>query len=126
MPYGPLTLSLACPMSPVEPPAVEASGVSHHYGKVTALSDVSLAIPAATTTAFVAPKPPQLSFEEAATLPIAFLTTHYAMNHLGRMRRQLAAVCRGKARCPQCDYILANTQGDGCPECGWHHKPADR
>lgn len=53
MPFGPLTLSPACPMSRVEPPAVEASGVSHRYGKVTALSEVSLSIPAATTTAFV-------------------------------------------------------------------------
>ena len=53
MPFGPLTLSPACPMSPVEPPAVEASGVSHRYGKVAALSEVSLSIPAGTMTAFV-------------------------------------------------------------------------
>jgi NADPH:quinone reductase-like Zn-dependent oxidoreductase/aryl carrier-like protein len=33
----------------------------------------------------VAPKPKRISFEEAATLPVAYLTTHYAMNYLGRM-----------------------------------------
>jgi ribosome-dependent ATPase len=40
-------------MPQVKPAAVEVSGVSHRYGKVTALSDVSLSIPAGTTTAFV-------------------------------------------------------------------------
>ncbi len=34
---------------------------------------------------FVLPKPARLSFEEAATLPIAFFTAHYALNHLGRL-----------------------------------------
>ena len=34
---------------------------------------------------FVMPKPARLSFEEAATLPIAFFTAHYALNHLGRL-----------------------------------------
>jgi ribosome-dependent ATPase len=42
-------------MSPVEPAAVEASGVSHRYGMAAALSEVSLSIPAGTTTAFVGP-----------------------------------------------------------------------
>ncbi len=31
------------------------------------------------------PKPPTLSFEEAATLPIAFLTAAYALEHLARL-----------------------------------------
>jgi acyl transferase domain-containing protein/NADPH:quinone reductase-like Zn-dependent oxidoreductase/acyl carrier protein len=39
-----------------------------------------------TSESMVVPKPPHLSFEEAATIPIAFLTAHYALNHLGRMR----------------------------------------
>ncbi len=30
-------------------------------------------------------KPPQLSFEEAATLPIAFLTASYALDHLAHL-----------------------------------------
>ena len=34
---------------------------------------------------FVMPRPARLSFEEAATLPIAFFTAHYALNHLGRL-----------------------------------------
>ncbi len=33
----------------------------------------------------VIPKPSRLSFEEAATLPIVYLTTHYALNHLARL-----------------------------------------
>ncbi|MCS6806446.1 MAG: SDR family NAD(P)-dependent oxidoreductase [Blastocatellia bacterium] len=38
-----------------------------------------------TKAAFVARKPAHLSFEEAATVPIAFLTAHYALSHLGRL-----------------------------------------
>ncbi len=33
----------------------------------------------------VAPKPPGISFEEAATLPIAFLTAAYGLEHLARL-----------------------------------------
>lgn len=32
-------------------------------------------------------KPPQFSFEEASTLPTVYLTAHYALNHLARMRK---------------------------------------
>jgi NADPH:quinone reductase-like Zn-dependent oxidoreductase/acyl carrier protein len=38
-----------------------------------------------TDSTFVMPKPAHLDFEEAATLPIAFFTAHYALNHLGRL-----------------------------------------
>jgi acyl transferase domain-containing protein/acyl carrier protein len=38
-----------------------------------------------TDASFVMPRPARLSFEEAATLPIAFFTAHYALNHLGRL-----------------------------------------
>jgi acyl transferase domain-containing protein/acyl carrier protein len=38
-----------------------------------------------TDSTFVMPKPAHLGFEEAATLPIAFFTAHYALNHLGRL-----------------------------------------
>jgi polyketide synthase 12/epothilone polyketide synthase D len=38
-----------------------------------------------TRAELVAPKPPRLSFEEAATLPIAFLTASYALEHLARI-----------------------------------------
>ncbi len=36
--------------------------------------------------ALVFKKPSQLSFEEAATLPVVFLTSHYALNHLARLQ----------------------------------------
>jgi len=36
---------------------------------------------------FVALKPASLSFEEAATTPIAFLTAYYALHHQGRLAR---------------------------------------
>jgi phthiocerol/phenolphthiocerol synthesis type-I polyketide synthase C len=36
---------------------------------------------------FVVRKPDALSYEQAATIPIAFLTTYYALHELGRMRR---------------------------------------
>ncbi|MFG1954455.1 SDR family NAD(P)-dependent oxidoreductase [Micromonospora sp. NPDC048830] len=35
----------------------------------------------------VAPKPARITFDEAATLPIAFLTAAYALEHLARMER---------------------------------------
>jgi NADPH:quinone reductase-like Zn-dependent oxidoreductase len=38
-----------------------------------------------TGSSFVMPKPARLSFEEAATLPIAFFTAHYALNRLARL-----------------------------------------
>ena len=38
-----------------------------------------------TRAELVAIKPPRLSFEEAATLPIAFLTASYALEYLGRL-----------------------------------------
>ncbi len=36
--------------------------------------------------AFVVPKPDRLSFRDAATLPLAFLTAHYALDHLARLK----------------------------------------
>ena len=38
-----------------------------------------------TRAELVASKPAHLSFEEAATIPIAFLTASYALHHLGRL-----------------------------------------
>jgi acyl transferase domain-containing protein/NAD(P)-dependent dehydrogenase (short-subunit alcohol dehydrogenase family) len=32
-------------------------------------------------------KPAHLSFDEAATIPLAFLTAHYSLNHLGRLAK---------------------------------------
>ncbi len=42
----------------------------------------------ATTDAYcVAFKPPEISFEEAATIPIAYVTAYYSLVHLARIRR---------------------------------------
>jgi acyl transferase domain-containing protein/acyl carrier protein len=40
-----------------------------------------------TPASLVVPKPAHLSFEEAATIPVAFLTASYALYHLGRLDR---------------------------------------
>lgn len=42
---------------------------------------------AITLAALAVPKPPSLTFEEAATIPVTFLTVHYALRELGRLRR---------------------------------------
>ncbi|MBI1357395.1 MAG: SDR family NAD(P)-dependent oxidoreductase [Acidobacteria bacterium] len=39
-----------------------------------------------TPAVFVAPLPKGVSFEEAATIPIAFVTAYYAMTHVGRLQ----------------------------------------
>lgn len=36
---------------------------------------------------YVMHKPAQLDFEEATTIPVAFLTAYYALHHLGRMQK---------------------------------------
>jgi acyl transferase domain-containing protein len=62
-------------------------GVSgFHIGQeVLAMAPSSFASFVVTPSDFVAPKPACLSFEEAASIPIAFLTAEYALNHLGRL-----------------------------------------
>jgi len=40
-----------------------------------------------TSTSLVAHKPPHLSFEEAATIPVAFLTAYYALIQLGQLKK---------------------------------------
>ncbi|MGH8907430.1 MAG: SDR family NAD(P)-dependent oxidoreductase [Egibacteraceae bacterium] len=40
-----------------------------------------------TDTALVVPRPPSISFEEGATLLVNFLTAHYALHHVARLRR---------------------------------------
>ena len=37
--------------------------------------------------AFVLPKPPRLTHEQAATIPVAFMTAWYALNNLGKIQR---------------------------------------
>ncbi|WP_437759724.1 SDR family NAD(P)-dependent oxidoreductase [Sorangium sp. So ce1389] len=40
-----------------------------------------------TAASSVAHKPARFSFEQAAAIPIAYMTAHYALNHLARLRR---------------------------------------
>ncbi|MDZ7286762.1 MAG: amino acid adenylation domain-containing protein [candidate division KSB1 bacterium] len=40
-----------------------------------------------TPATLVLPKPAKFSYEEAATIPIAFLTAYYALHHLARLRK---------------------------------------
>jgi acyl transferase domain-containing protein/NADPH:quinone reductase-like Zn-dependent oxidoreductase/NAD(P)-dependent dehydrogenase (short-subunit alcohol dehydrogenase family)/SAM-dependent methyltransferase/acyl carrier protein len=53
---------------------------------VVALAPGSFAAFATTRAQWVAPKPVRLSFEEAATLPVAFLTAHFTLNHLAKIQ----------------------------------------
>ncbi len=53
---------------------------------VFGLAPASFASYVTTLAEFVAPKPQHLSFEEAATIPICFLTVHHALRKLGRMQ----------------------------------------
>ena len=53
--------------------------------EVIAIAPASFASHVLTHTAFVVPKPDRLTFEESATIPIAYLTADYALNYLGRM-----------------------------------------
>src|SRR5579871_798844 len=77
------------------PMGLECAGVITAIGDgVTGISigDEVLAVapgsfsPFVTTRAsFVAPKPPGMTFAEAATIPIAFLTSYYSLNRLARI-----------------------------------------
>ncbi|MCC6356328.1 MAG: SDR family NAD(P)-dependent oxidoreductase [Verrucomicrobiae bacterium] len=53
---------------------------------VLALAPASFASHALTLAQFVAPKPEHMGFEEAATIPICFLTAHLALHELGRLK----------------------------------------
>jgi acyl transferase domain-containing protein/NADPH:quinone reductase-like Zn-dependent oxidoreductase len=53
---------------------------------VVAIAAGSFASHVTTDARLVARLPPGLGFEEAATLPIAFLTVHYALRHHARLR----------------------------------------
>ncbi|QRK05992.1 type I polyketide synthase [Archangium violaceum] len=78
-------------------PGGECSGVVVAVGEgvtevrpgdaVIALAPFSFSTHVTTSATFVALKPPHLSFEEAAGIPITFMTAHYALNHVGRLQR---------------------------------------
>jgi myxalamid-type polyketide synthase MxaB len=81
----------------VVPLGIECSGVVTAVGEgvtqVEAGDEVLGCLPysfgafALTPAYAVARKPSSMSFEEAATLPVAFLTAYYALSELGRIRR---------------------------------------
>ncbi len=50
-----------------------------------------------TRASALAPKPPQWSDEEAATVPIAFFTAYYALRHLGRLEAGERVLIHGAA-----------------------------
>jgi len=56
------------------PGTAVVAAAGHAYGRHV-VADATL----------VAPRPAGLSFAEAATLPVAYLTAHFALNHLGRL-----------------------------------------
>ena len=64
-----------------------AWSVSSRATRSWRLAPASFASYALTLGQFVAHKPEHLSFEEAATIPICFLTTYYSLCRLGNMRR---------------------------------------
>jgi phthiocerol/phenolphthiocerol synthesis type-I polyketide synthase C len=55
--------------------------------EVVAIASGCFAAFVTTSVDTVAPKPPELSFEEAATIPITFLTASYGLNYLARLSR---------------------------------------
>lgn len=55
--------------------------------EVIAIAPSSFSRFATTYADLVVPKPDNLSFEEAATIPVTFLTAHYALNYLARMSK---------------------------------------
>lgn len=54
---------------------------------VVAIAHPCLSAFATTPASLVVPKPVHLNFEEAATIPVAFLTAYYALHHLARVRK---------------------------------------
>lgn len=54
--------------------------------EVIAIAPGSFGSHVTTLATLVAPKPTSVTFEEAATMPVAFLTAHYALHHLARIR----------------------------------------
>ena len=76
-------------------PGLECSGIVVATGpgverfrigdEVAAIGNGGFASFMTTDAALVVPKPAALSFERAATVPIAFLTAHYALRHLTKL-----------------------------------------
>jgi amino acid adenylation domain-containing protein/non-ribosomal peptide synthase protein (TIGR01720 family) len=85
LPDGPVPLGLECSGRIA---AVGAGVEDFKVGdEVVAVAQFSFSAFLTMPAQVVARKPRHLSFEEAATIPIAFLTAEYALNYLGRMEK---------------------------------------
>ena len=81
---------------PVVPLGIECAGVLTAVGEgvdglavgdeVVAIAPFSFASHTTTSAVAVVKKPAHLTFEEAATIPITFLTAHYGLHYLARMQ----------------------------------------
>jgi acyl transferase domain-containing protein len=83
LPDGAIPLGIEC-AGRVRALGPEVEGVEPG-DEVIAIAPFSFGSQATTSAELVAPKPRRLSLEEAATIPVAFLTAHYALNHLGHL-----------------------------------------
>ncbi len=63
-------------------------GIDHFAvgDQVVAIAPGSFAGYVTTRAEWVAPKPVGMSFDEAVTVPVAFMTAHYTLNHLAKIR----------------------------------------
>lgn len=84
LPDGPVPLGIECAgrVAKVGPGVTEFKPGD----EVIAVAPFAFGAYVTTYAAMVAPKPAGMTFEEAATLPIAFLTAQYALNYLGRLQ----------------------------------------
>src|SRR5262249_5316102 len=83
LPDGPVPLGLECSGTVA---AVGAGVEGFRVGNaVVAIAPFSFSAYLTIPGLMVAPKPAHLTFEEAATIPIAFLTADYSLNTMGRM-----------------------------------------
>jgi len=83
---GPIAFGLECAgkVSALGP-GVAGLTVGQEVVAVTESTCTSIAKFVITRSELVAALPATLSFEQAVTIPVAFLTAHYAMGHLGRL-----------------------------------------
>ncbi len=63
-------------------------GISHFAigDAVVAVAPESFAGYVTTSAQWVAPKPVRMSFDEVVTLPVAFITAHFTLNHLAKIQ----------------------------------------
>ncbi|GAA2722298.1 MULTISPECIES: SDR family NAD(P)-dependent oxidoreductase [Streptomyces] len=88
-------------------PGMECAGVVEAVGpgvtgvavgdRVFGLAPSALASHVLTSEHALAPIPARMSFAEAATLPVVFLTVHYGLGHLARLQRGETVLVHGAA-----------------------------